>query len=58
MTIKIDYLRNITKEIGSKTNTLANLLDNYDCVAEESDIAALAEKLRYLADLVESIAIA
>lgn len=58
MTIKIDYLKNIAKEIEIQKNALASTMDKYDVVADEDDITNLAETLRYFADLVESIPIA
>ena len=57
MKIKIDYLKKLARETDFQITTLALALDKYECVADEDDIKDLAETLRYLADLVESIPI-
>ena len=58
MKIKIDYLKQITREIETKKNALAGTMDRFEVVANEEDITSLAEALRYFADLVESIPLA
>lgn len=58
MRIKIDYLKQIAREIEAKRNSLANIMDRYEVVADEEDITNLVEALRYFADLVESIPLA
>ncbi len=57
MKIKIEFLKSVKKDIEAKISTLANLLDNYEATADESDISNLSSLLRYYADMIESIAI-
>lgn len=57
MKIKIEFLQNIAREVKNKQCSLTLLMDKFDVVAEEKDIADLVEALRCFADVVESIKI-
>ena len=56
--IKIEYFKSLTAEIVNSTNSLADIMDNFDVCADEDAIKNLAEALRYFAELIENIPIA
>lgn len=58
MKIKIDFLKTYAKEFSSRSENLGRLMDEFEIVADEEDIAAVVMELRYYADLIESIPIA